>query len=313
MTGRSQSAAALFKWEPNSTDDMNATLYDRMLSSVFEDGESEFKGTVSDFGLMRELIREYTHAGIAIMERRRHDMTPRYHKLQGFWCGDQSVKLFSPMDALSCQRLCVSADDADHPIFYAIEDLPENGVDWDRDSPLLYAFRERHGHITIYSLLKHRAFFAASECNEAIRAVVCDGQFGAMECFLDYIVRNCLGHFILMAVPLAMGQGSGTALHVCCSEGSVDDRLPERIDLLLRHGVDPRRLTSAGNLRAADMLAMRANGAMSGSPEEHTLIACALLLKRRGAGPVRHCLREVAKMDILPPELRSKIATHAFH
>ena len=80
---------------------MNATLYDRMLSSVFEDGESEFKGTVSDFGLMRELIREYTHAGIAIMERRRHDMTPRYHKLQGFWCGDQSVKLFSPMDALS--------------------------------------------------------------------------------------------------------------------------------------------------------------------------------------------------------------------
>jgi hypothetical protein len=294
----------------------------------------KFEGTVNEIGLMHDLIHEYTHAEIiraaSMMEGALDggydddiggyvDTAPHYEKLSALWGGDP-IKLFSPMDALSWPLGSSQhdADAIDGAIASVIHGLPATGVDWgecQNGSPLMYAIQEQHGRRTIEALCKRGAFFAKTEYDAAIRAMVCDASVEIMAAALDALMSNGHGHFILRLVRLS-AEDMGTALHVCCSAVSVGEGLFDRIRVLLSHGVDAGRVTSVSNLRAADMLALRAKRVMVGSDPERELTECAVQLSRQGAGPIRHCLREVTKlMDrrLLPQEIKGQIVNAGFN
>ena len=292
--------------------------------SVVDIDSGDFSGTVADIGLMHALIREYTHAQIRMIEGASyggydvfdyfdtHYFDAHYKKLSALWhapaCG-RPVKLFSPTDALSWPEPTAAFDGA---IASIIAGLPATGVDWVDGSPLMYAIKERHGRRTIEALCSRGAFFAETEYDDAIRAVVCDAPVAVMEAALDGLASNEQGHFILRS--FSVDQDMGTALHVCCSTVSTGEGLFERICVLLKHGVNPSRVTTRGNLRAADMLALRAKQVMVGSDPERELMECARRLAREGAGPFRHHLREVAKLMELrrmPTETEAQIVKEA--
>ena len=307
----------------------------RSVMDIDSDEVLKFKGTVNEIGLMHDLIHEYTHAEIiraanmmegaldggyddefGILIGDHVDMAPHYEKLSALWGGDP-IKLFSPMDALSWPLGSSQhdADAIDGAIASVIHGLPDTGVDWGEcQSPLMYAIQEQHGRRTIEALCNRGAFFAKTEYDAAIRAMVCDAPVEIMAVALDSLMSNGHGHLILRLVRLDP-QDMGTALHVCCSAGSVGEGLFDRIRILLSHGVDAGRVTSVSNLRAADMLALRAKGVMVGSDPERELTECAIHLARQGAGPIRHCLREVTKLmgrRLIPQDVKGQIVGAAY-
>ena len=309
----------------------------RSVMDIDSDEVLKFEGTVNEIGLMHDLIHEYTHAEIiraanmmegaldggyddefGILIGVHVDMAPHYEKLSALWCGDP-IKLFSPMDALSWPLGSSQhdADAIDGAIASVIHGLPDTGVDWGEcQSPLMYAIQEHHGRRTIEALCKRGAFFAKTEYDAAIRAMVCDAPVEIMAVALDGLMSNGHGHLILRLACLDQAsQDMGTALHVCCSAVSVGEGLFDRIRMILSHGVDAGRVTSVSNLRAADMLALRAKRVMVGSDPERELTECAIHLARQGAGPIRHCLREVTKLmerSRLPQEIKGQIVGAAY-
>ena len=295
----------------------------RCVAAIDSDDVLSFRGSVKEIGIMHELIHEYTHAEIVkfinMMEGASLagydyidslgcvDMGPHYEKLSALWGGPQNdaAHLFSPMYALSWPTMeqAGDAEATDCAIASIIDGLPRTGVDWGLDehgrSPLMYAIQANHGPRTIEALCNRGAFFAESEHSAAVRALVCDATLQCMESALISLqhANPSHGDFICGFFDLKPQLNAmGTALHMCCNMVSIEDGLFDRMCILLEYGVDPKCMTTVGNLRAADMLAIRASKAMQGSDIQREFIKCVRHLSGQSAGPIRHHLREISKL-----------------
>jgi hypothetical protein len=323
-------------------DDVDFEALHRCVAAIDSDEVLRFRGSVKDIGIMHELIHEYTHAEIVqfinMMEGASLagyddiggyiDTVPHYEKLSALWGGppNDAAHLFSPMYALSWlsieQAGEYDAEATDCAIASIIDGLPRTGVDWGLDehgrSPLMYAIQANHGPRTIEALCNRGAFFAESEHSAAVRALVCDAPLQCMEGALISLqhANPIHGDFICGLFDLKPQLNAmGTALHMCCNMVSIEDGLFDRMCILLEYGVDPKCMTTVGNLRAADMLAIRASKAMQGSDIQRELIKCVRHLSEQPAGPIRHHLREIGKLMTMrgvPHETEEKVIREAY-
>jgi hypothetical protein len=281
-----------------------------------EDIDTAPPSVVNDIGLMRRLVGAYTRSQITksalyldrLVAADYYDdvfghRDAHYKKLAAMWGGDRNVLLFSPMDALTCpnEDASISNEAFDGAVASIIVGLPGNGVNWRK--ALTYAIQRLRTHDIIASLCDRGAFFGDDEREAALRMLACETPVVVLDSVLPSLELNGHGDFISTLVALNNATNdSGSALHLCCSSPGPD--INERIMEFVWFGVNPTLLSSVSNLRAADMLAMH--------PRPETRVAM-MKLTSRGAGPIRHHMRELGKLTSRwPVGLAESVARIAF-